>query len=299
MDAFLLLNKPIGLSSAACVAKVKKALNLDKIGHTGTLDPFAEGLLPLAIGKATKVIEYLPKNKKRYRAMLKLGEETATLDPEGEVIDRQPVPDALTAEEIKRVFSTFIGAQSQTPPLYSAIKVKGKPLYRYARQGKTETLPEIAPRLVTVDELTLIEWMPPTLVFEVACSGGTYVRSLGRDIARALGTCGHLTTLVRLESDGFYLRDAIALEELLKSPECTKGIVSLQVALRDLPQVVLTDMQQVMALQQGKKWVLAREISPQLIQSPTLKGCAIWQGIPIAIMRMDVESAYLKIEKVL
>src|SRR3990167_9047563 len=153
MDSFLLIHKPVALTSAACVAQVKRALGVKKIGHTGTLDPFAEGRLPLAIGKATKVIEYLPKSRKHYRATLRLGEETATLDPEGEVTVHLPVP-PLSEDRIAAVLTTLVGPQMQTPPIYSAVKIGGKALYRYARQGLE--VPAPAPRPIRIEALTLL-----------------------------------------------------------------------------------------------------------------------------------------------
>lgn len=216
MDGFLLLDKPVGLSSAACVARVKRILGAKKAGHTGTLDPFATGLLPIALGKATKAIPHLPKVKKVYEATLKLGEETDTLDSEGAVIDTQAVP-VLSAPAIEAAMAAFMGSQEQIPPLYSAIKLKGKPLYHYARKGKTAGI-ELRPRAITISGFSLQTWESPLLSFQVSCSPGTYVRALGRDLARALGTCGYLVALRRLESDGFFLKDAVSLEALMKMP---------------------------------------------------------------------------------
>jgi tRNA pseudouridine55 synthase len=216
MNGFLLLDKPAGLSSAACVARVKHLLGAKKAGHTGTLDPFATGLLPIALGKATKAIPHLPKGRKVYEAVLKLGEETDTLDTEGKVVRQETVPPS-SAVRIQEAMAAFLGEHEQVPPLYSAIKVKGRPLYDYARKGHAEGL-ELKARPVTLFEFSLEAWNVPFLSFKVACSPGAYVRALGRDLAKALGTCGHLVSLRRLESDGFFLKDAVSLEALMKMP---------------------------------------------------------------------------------
>lgn len=199
----VLLDKPAGLSSNQALQRVRRIFNARKAGHTGTLDPFATGLLPICLGEASKTTAFLLDAVKAYRAEARLGQATTTGDLDGEPLEARPVPD-LSRDEVERVLERFTGEQEQVPPMYSALKHKGKPLYEYARQGIS--VPREA-RAVTVHELRLLDWAPPRLVFEVVCSKGTYVRALAEDIAAALGTVGHLTALRRLRVGPFRVGD--------------------------------------------------------------------------------------------
>ncbi len=206
------------MSSAACVAAVRRQLPKGvKVGHTGTLDPFATGLLPLAIGRATRAIRHLPESPKVYRATLRLGEETDTLDCEGSISRLVPIPDTLSEARIVEAANALLGPQRQIPPLYSAIKVHGRRLYRHARAGTAEGLP-LPPRCIEIFRWDSLVWMSPHLDFTVAVSPGTYVRALGRDLAYALGTVGHLVALRRLESNGFSLAQAVSLDFIRETP---------------------------------------------------------------------------------
>lgn len=199
----VLLDKPAGLSSNQALQRVRRLYNARKAGHTGTLDPFATGLLPICLGEASKTTAFLLEAVKAYRAEAVLGQSTTTGDLEGEPLETGLVPDVSTTA-VERVMQRFTGDLEQVPPMYSALKHEGKPLYEYARRGIT--VPREA-RAVTIHQLRLLDWTPPRLVFEVVCSKGTYVRTLAEDIAEALGTVGHLVALRRLRVGPFRIED--------------------------------------------------------------------------------------------
>ncbi|MFP5403903.1 MAG: tRNA pseudouridine(55) synthase TruB [Gammaproteobacteria bacterium] len=209
IDGVLLLNKPAGISSNAALQKAKWLLNAKKAGHTGTLDPFADGLLPLCFGEATKFSAYLLESDKRYRAMLQLGVTTSTGDPEGEILSTREVH--ASRADIEAVLPHFTGDIEQVPPMHSALKHQGRPLYEYARAGIEIDRP---PRKVTIRSLHLIECAPPRVVLDVQCSAGTYIRTLAQDIGAALGCGAHLTALTRTAAGGYILEDAHTLAEL-------------------------------------------------------------------------------------
>ena len=209
IDGLLLLNKPVGITSNAALQKAKWLLNARKAGHTGTLDPFADGLLPLCFGEATKFSAYLLDADKHYRAVLQLGTTTATGDPEGEVLDTREA--AVNRDDIASVLPRFMGEIEQIPPMHSALKHQGRPLYEYARAGIEIERP---PRKVTIRALELIECAPPRVVLDVQCSAGTYIRTLAQDIGAALGCGAHLTALQRTAAGGFSLEQAHTLAEL-------------------------------------------------------------------------------------
>ncbi len=202
--------KPVGWTSFDVVKKVRSITGERKVGHGGTLDSFAEGVLVLALGKDTKRLASVIQSAKTYVAKLQLGTETTTLDPEGEVTAVQPVAD-LTNETIRTCLTAFVGEQEQTPPMFSAKKVKGIPLYKLARKQITI---DRKPVKIEIKSLKLIAYEPYLLTFEVTCSKGTYIRVLGKDIARALGTVGHLVALKRTRVGPYHLQDAITLETL-------------------------------------------------------------------------------------
>jgi tRNA pseudouridine(55) synthase len=214
MLGFLVFDKPAGLSSHDIVGMTRAVTGIKKIGHTGTLDPFATGVLPLAIGPATRLIQYLDERVKVYDATLQLGHSTTTGDPEGEVLARAAVP-ALTGAHLDATLAGFLGPQLQTPPRYSAVKIDGRPLYSYARKGQDVTA---KPRPIRIDRIDVIEHDGAHLRLRVRCGRGTYIRVLAEDIARALGTEGHLVALRREQSGGFSLDGALtasALSELV------------------------------------------------------------------------------------
>ncbi len=194
IDGVLLLDKPIGLTSNQALQRVKRLFDARKAGHTGSLDPLASGLLPICLGQATKVSGFLLNAGKRYQVAARLGQRTDTGDADGQVIEEQPVP-ALDRGLVKRVLGRFEGSQTQVPPMYSAIKHQGQRLYKLARQGIEI---ERQPREIEIYGLELLSLEADALELEVACSKGTYVRTLIEDIARALGTMAHVIVLRRL-----------------------------------------------------------------------------------------------------
>ena len=210
VHGLLLLDKPADLSSSQAVQKVRWLFQARKAGHTGSLDPFATGMLPICLGEASKTATYMLDASKTYLAQAVLGQATATGDIEGDVVERQPVP-PLTMDEVRAAMAQFLGPIEQVPPMYSALKHQGQPLYKLARAGRE--VPR-EPRTVTIHAIEAVLWESPMLVFRVECSKGTYVRTLAEDVARALGTCAHLRALRRLSVGPFIEPDMIGLEEL-------------------------------------------------------------------------------------
>ena len=212
---FLVLDKPAGLTSHACVSQVRRAYGLKRVGHGGTLDPAVTGVLPIAIGPATRLLPYLS-GEKAYRGVIQLGLTTGTDDLEGEPLQRLPVP-ALSQAELERALEGFRGAIHQRPPQVSAVHVNGERAYSRARRGEQLELPE---RPVTIHRLELLAWQPELGQLELAvhCSAGTYIRSLARDLGAVLGCGGCLARLRRTEALGFSLERAVPLERLQASP---------------------------------------------------------------------------------
>jgi tRNA pseudouridine55 synthase len=234
----LLLDKPVGMSSTQALAKAKWLLNAQKAGHTGTLDPFATGLLPLCFGEATKFAQDLLDADKTYETVVHLGIKTSTGDTEGEVIERRPVDVTLT--QIEFILKKFRGPISQVPPMHSALKRDGKPLYEYARAGITL---EREARSVTIHKLELLAYDAPMLRLRVACSKGTYIRVLGEDIGAALGCGAHLSMLRRIEIGALDISGALTLDQLAEHPDaernsCLQPVDSL---LSSFPALVLDD----------------------------------------------------------
>jgi tRNA pseudouridine55 synthase len=248
IDGVLLLNKPVGITSNAALQKAKWLLNAKKAGHTGTLDPFADGLLPLCFGEATKFSAYLLDADKRYRAVLQLGVTTSTGDPEGEVLDTREV--SVSCADVAAVLPRFTGEIEQIPPMHSALKHQGRPLYEYARAGIEIERPA---RRVTIRALEMLECAPPRVVLDVQCSAGTYIRTLAQDIGAALGCGAHLTHLTRTASGGFQLTDAITLAGLEAVPASgrTGTLLPIDCMLAHLPSIDLS-VDDATALMQGR-----------------------------------------------
>lgn len=249
-DGILLLDKPVGMTSNAALGRVKRILGISKAGHTGTLDPMASGLLVVCFGEATKVSGFLLDADKSYRAECRLGAVTDTDDAEGEVIERAHVP-ALTAAAIEPVLAGFRGDIEQVPPMYSALKHRGKRLYELARAGETIARP---PRRVHIHHLALEGLEGERLTLAVRCSKGTYIRSLARDIGRALGCGAYLSALRRVHSDPFDIADAIGLDELeaLDRAAVRGRLLPPDRALQHLPAIVL-DSHHAARLRQGQR----------------------------------------------
>ena len=241
-DVFLVVDKPQGLTSQQVVARVKRRLGCRKVGHTGTLDPLATGVLPLALNRATRLIQYLDESRKVYSGEIELGIESDTLDRDGEIVARHEGPLEYSEKEISEVFKCYLGQVTQVAPIYSAIKSKGRPLYAYARAGVDVTPPE---RQIEIDSFTLLSYKAPLVSFRVVCSKGTYVRSLAADVGRDLGCGARIWSLRREESGSFNLDQACPLDELLEKNEAGESlplIAPLKV-LSHLPQIVISEVQ--------------------------------------------------------
>ena len=210
MFGFLNVYKPKGKTSHDVVAILRRVTKIKQIGHTGTLDPFAEGVLPICIGKATRLIEYL-KDDKAYMGTVQLGKSTTTYDIEGEAVNISDKK--VSSEEIEAALNSFRGDIEQLPPVYSAIKVNGKKLYEYAREGKNV---KIEPRRVNISELKILNYDTENRQLElyIACSKGTYIRSIANDLGEKLGTYGHLIKLVRVQAGDFGINESVRLEDL-------------------------------------------------------------------------------------
>lgn len=212
ISGFLNLYKPLGFTSHDCVAQVRRCLHLKRVGHGGTLDPLATGVLPIALGRATRLLDFLPKTK-RYRATIRFGVQTSTDDLGGTILVQNPTPD-LTLASIQAILPEFIGRITQTPPEFSAIHIQGQRAYDLARRGEPVNLPE---RCVDIWGLTVEHWQAgdfPELTVSVHCGVGTYIRSLARDIGKKLNIPATLSVLTRTESGGMNLPESITLEQL-------------------------------------------------------------------------------------
>lgn len=238
MQGILIINKPKDFTSQDVVSKVKKILNIKKAGHTGTLDPMATGVLPILLGEYTKLSKYLIEHDKTYVAKIKLGEKKDTGDSEGKTIKSLEVKkECLDEKNVSNVLKHFLGKQKQTPPMHSAIKVNGKKLYEYAREGKTIEIPE---REIEVYNINLINIDKENneIEFEVSCSKGTYIRVLCENIAEKLETCGYMKLLVRTRVDKFYIEDSITFEDLEKNG-AEKYLINMEKVFKEFPKIDL------------------------------------------------------------
>lgn len=251
-NGFLNLNKPLGFTSHDCVAKVRRFLKLKRVGHAGTLDPAATGVLPIALGRATRLLQYLPQDK-AYHATIRFGLTTATDDLEGEVLVRQPAS-WLTLEAVKSKLPLFQGTIQQVPPNYSAIQVQGKRLYDLARSGE---LIEVPARSVDIYQLEILDWRSgecPELDLAIACGSGTYIRSIARDLGAILEVGGTLASLVRTDSSGFRLGDSLTLDDFATQvQDQTFSAIAPDVALAHLPIVTLPE-------EPAKRWCLGQKV---------------------------------------
>lgn len=235
MDGIIVINKEKEYTSHDVVAKLKKKLNISKVGHTGTLDPNATGVLPILIGKGTKFSKYLINHDKIYEVELELGKKTDTADIEGKVIEEKNVDEKYIKENLLQVLESFVGKQEQIPPIYSAIKKNGKKLYEYARAGEKV---EIEPRKIEIYKIDLNKYDKNIISFVVSCSKGTYIRSLCEDIAEKLNTVGYMKNLKRLQVGEFNIKDAVYIDDIdLKN--VNDHLITLEEILKETPCINL------------------------------------------------------------
>ena len=235
MFGFLNVYKPKGKTSHDIVAILRRITKIKQIGHTGTLDPFAEGVLPICIGKATRLIEYL-KDDKAYIGTVQLGSSTTTYDTEGDIVKTSS--ETVSVDDIESALSDFRGEIEQIPPIYSAIKVNGKKLYEYARKGEEV---KIEPRKVTINELRILNYNKETRQLElfIDCSKGTYIRSIANDLGKKLEICGHLIKLVRIKAGDFRLENAVKLDNLSTLEQIEKNLLYPLNSLNEYPKYEL------------------------------------------------------------
>lgn len=250
MDGILPLWKERGMTSHDCVFKLRKILKTKKVGHGGTLDPDVDGVLPICIGKGTKVIEYLQDNGKIYQGEITLGFSTTTEDASGEIVEKKDVTEPLSTEEIDQMMSSFVGTITQIPPMYSAVKVNGKRLYEYARAGETVERPMRQAEIKSFERISAPiynhEKQTFSWRFQVNCGKGTYVRTLAVDLGEKLGYPAHMSDLTRLASGGYSVGQARTLAqvaELMENDQMSQVLQPIETAVTDFPRVDLTDQQ--------------------------------------------------------
>jgi tRNA pseudouridine55 synthase len=274
VHGWVIVDKPEGMSSAHVVAAVRRIFNTKKAGHGGTLDPLASGVLPVALGEATKALSYILDGTKAYQFEVTWGETRTTDDREGDVTatsSRRP-----TREDIEAILPRFRGEIEQVPPVYSALKIGGKRAYALAREGKKV---ELSSRLLTIISLELVAVSPDSATFDVVCSKGTYVRSLGRDIAICLGTYGYISCLRRTQAGPFYEKNAILLDSLRKighNSELMKSVLPLPDALADILALEVED-EEALKLRQGQL-LLTSDLREDIV-------LIMCQGIPQALAK--------------
>lgn len=283
----MIIDKPSGVTSTQVVGRVRRALHARKVGHGGTLDPLATGVLPIALGEATKTVSYVMDGQKSYRFALRWGQATATDDSEGPVIEEaSKIPDAA---EIASALPRFQGEIDQIPPLYSAVKIGGQRAYDLARAQKAF---ELQPRRVRIDALRLVgREAPDRAVFEVRCGKGAYMRSLARDLGRALGTCAHIVALRRLAVGPFSEGDAISLESLeamRHSPAASEQLLPVETALDGIPALVLSETE-ANRLRCGQSVSLVARANRDRIKGLTNGSIVFttWAGKPVAMARFE------------
>ena len=250
ISGVLVVDKPVGMTSHDVVQVIRKGTNIRRAGHTGTLDPRASGVLIVLVGPAVRLSEYVSASDKRYQAVITLGKTTDTYDEDGKQTSTTPV--TVTEEQFEKELMTFIGDIEQVPPPYSAVKVQGRKAYEMAREGEEV---DLAPRIISVYSLELLEWAPPEVVIDIFCSSGTYVRSLANDLGERLGCGATLTGLRRTKSGKFTLRDAVPLRKLNEA--FTDGtwyqyLIPAAEALSDWPAIELNN-EQMEAVRHGNR----------------------------------------------
>lgn len=237
IDGVVIVDKPKGMTSHDVVNRLRKIYKTKRVGHTGTLDPDATGVLPICIGRATRLAEYLTANDKGYIAEMTFGQETDTEDASGQVVKTCASP-TINATEFSTVLQQFLGKQTQKTPMFSAIKINGKPLYEFARQGII--FDDLPLRDIIIHNLEMIEFTAEKARISVMCSKGTYIRTLCVDIARAVQSCAHVTELRRTSSGKFSLSDAVTLDQLENAEDPYSFVIPMLAAMSDYPEIFLS-----------------------------------------------------------
>jgi tRNA pseudouridine55 synthase len=238
IDGILNIDKPSGITSMDVVRRIKRASRQKRVGHGGTLDPFASGIVPVCIGQATRMMEYLVDGTKEYHTTVRLGVETNTYDLDGDITDRSD-PSNITLNDIERALVPFDGEIEQVPPMFSALKKDGKRLYDLARAGIEV---EREPRKVKIMNITVIDWSPPNLTLDVTCGRGFYVRSLAHDLGQVLACGGHLTALTRTRASAFHIDESLSLEEAedhFANGTWEDVMHAPDIAVRSMPAIVI------------------------------------------------------------
>lgn len=283
MDGIVNVMKPAGMTSHDVVAKLRRIYHTRKVGHTGTLDPDAVGVLPVCIGQATRLVEYLTDKEKTYKTVMKFGSETSTQDASGEVTVTTELP-ALSREEFVAMTQQFIGEIQQIPPMYSAIKKNGQPLYKLARQGIDV---KVEPRPVVIHEIKVLMYNQESAMLEIRCGKGTYIRTLCQDLARACGSSGHMAYLMRTKSGVFGADTAVALSRLEESEHPEQFLMDMNTSLADMPALAVKDAAMLVRVQNG----LAQRVpgAAQLAEGTVCRALDS-QGNLVAIGTIEKES---------
>jgi tRNA pseudouridine55 synthase len=290
VDGILNVNKPAGLTSFGVVAAIRRASGEKRVGHAGTLDPDATGVLPVCLGKATRVVEFLSGASKSYRATVRLGATTDTYDASG-MVTAACDPTCISREQVENALAPFRGRIQQTPPMFSALKAGGRPLYALARAGKTIERPS---RTVTISRLELTDWDPPELTLDIDCSKGTYVRSLAHDLGQALGCGAHLSGLIRTRVGDFTIEDTVGLDDAVEAFRSGEGdalLAPIDSVLGELPAVTVSG-EETDALRKGQP--LGREVEAEGRHLRAYDA----DGRFVAILHRDKESGLWRPRKV-
>tara|TARA_B100000768_G_scaffold177690_1_gene192253 strand:+ start:216 stop:1124 length:909 start_codon:yes stop_codon:yes gene_type:complete len=274
VNGLLLIDKPLGFSSNQALSKIKWIFSAKKAGHTGTLDPLATGLLPICFGEATKFSNHLFNSEKTYEAILKLGFKSSTGDAEGELTESKII--SLSMEKLQVALKSFIGLSNQTPPMYSALKYKGQPLYKLAREGVRI---ERQKREIKISELILLKYEKNVIKFQVTCSKGTYIRTLAEDIANKLGMDGYLTDLRRTKIGEFSINEALSLEKIeILSPDERKACMKpIEVLVNQYPKIFLSDSE-VNFIKNGQPIKLSKKLNAEIFSLFTKSNIFIGLG---------------------
>jgi tRNA pseudouridine55 synthase len=285
MNGILNINKPPGITSFGVIAFLRKNLRVKKIGHLGTLDPDAKGVLPVCVGRATKAVEFLMDKDKRYKVELQLGVKTNTGDATGDVLETREV--LSSKEEIQKAVGAFLGESLQVPPMFSALKINGQKLCDLARKGVTV---DRKPRKINIYEIKILEILEDKVFLEVHCSKGTYIRTLCEDIGEKLSCGGHMKDLVRIASGRFSLEDALTLEEILdriQQRTIEENLIPVETCFLEVPEIILEDESAKKFINGG--WIYGEEKPKEL--------CRVYNKtlfLGLGSVMMDEKGCFLK-----